>query len=111
MAVVLLDAPGGARVPAQTYGERLFFISGQVRFSNAYQAGGETVDLSSWLRDVKGFVATPAAGYIFEYDYANRKLKAFRFDYAAAAAGPAVEVPAGTDLSAVMTRFIAWGIA
>ena len=109
MAAVVLHPPGGARVPAQAFGERLALISGAVTFSSSYTTGGETVDLSPWLRDVKFFVAHPAGGYVFEYDYANKKLKAFRFDYPNAAQGPAVEVQAGTDLSSVTTRFIAGG--
>lgn len=105
MAMVTFDPPGGGRVPMQTFGERMTLLPGRVTFSGSYSAGGEAIDFGGWLREVKGFFAHPAGGYVFEYDYETGKLKVFQ---AGGSAGPLVEVSAGTNLSGVTTHFIAW---
>lgn len=50
----------------------------------------------------------PAAGYVFEYDYANEKVKTFYGDYSQGSDGVLVEFPNGTALSAA-TRVFAVG--
>ena len=87
----------------------LAIVVGRFTFSNSYTTGGEALDLSPHIgaRKIHVFIAENAGGYIFEYDSTNKKLKAYFFDYDAAADGGAIEVPALTDLSTVTTRFIA----
>ena len=57
-------------------------------------------------------LAEPRDGYLFEYNYnaglATAKLKAYFFDYPAVAAGKAIEVTGGPDISGI--RFLAVGI-
>jgi hypothetical protein len=88
------------------FGLRL--VTGTISMSNSYTTGGEAINLP--LTEVKGMVIENKGGYMFEYDRANKKVKAYQFDYAAASAGPAVEVPAATNLSALTgIAFLAWG--
>ena len=83
-------------------------VEGTISLAVGYLTNGEPISLS--LNEVRGMVIENKAGYIFEYDRTNKKLKAFRFDYAAGAAGPAAEVPNATDLSALADiAFLAWG--
>lgn len=83
-------------------------VSGYISFSSSYSTGGEAVDIP--LKEVHGMCIENKAGYMFEYDRANKKIKAYRFDYPNAAAGPAVEVAGATDLSALINvAFLAWG--
>lgn len=53
--------------------------------------------------------AQPASGYVFEWDAANSKLKAFYADYDAGADGALIEVASGVNLAAVVTRAVAYG--
>lgn len=83
-------------------------VAGYIAMSASYTTGGEAINLP--LSDIKGMLIENKGGYMFEYDRANKKIKAFQFDYDAAADGPAVEVAAETDLSALTgIAFLAWG--
>lgn len=110
MGVLTLSSQkSGALADVETYGSLVKLVSGTFVFSNAYTTGGEALDLAPFLGDVDGFIASPASGYVFEYDAVNKKLKAYYADYAAVAAGALIEVPATTNLSAVTATFLAWG--
>ena len=81
------------------------FRSGSFAFSNSYTTGGESLDLSSFLRrvDLVLFEEVSVAGAtLIAYDYTNKKVKAFT------AAG--TEVSAATNLSTITVRFIAFGL-
>lgn len=81
-----------------------------VTFDSSYVTGGLAVDPGSLgLESVALLQASNSGGYAFEYDYTNKKLKAYRADYDAVADGPLVEVPATTNLSAVTTKVISFG--
>ncbi|BDG59916.1 hypothetical protein [Caldinitratiruptor microaerophilus] len=85
-------------------------IAGLLTLDNSYPTGGYPLDFGDDLTEVHVVLFEQRAGYLFEYDRAAKKVKVLRFDYPAAAAGPAVEVAAGTDLSAVANvGFIAYG--
>ncbi|HEY3314372.1 MAG TPA: hypothetical protein VGL40_03685 [Bacillota bacterium] len=110
MSLLTVDAPGGGPAMVEGVGSDLRILTGKFDFDNSYPTGGEAMDLSKYFSQVLGVTFETKAGYIFEYDYAARKVKAYRFDYPGVAAGPAVEVPNLTDLSALVgVRFIAWG--
>ena len=71
----------------------------------SYASGGFTVDLPE-IRDIVYILkdgGVTGGGYIYNVDLGTNpnqvKIKAFYFDYAAAAAGAAIEVAAGTNLS------------
>lgn len=89
---------------------RRFTVTADVTFDNSYAAGGKALTPQTLgLSVIERLNAESAGGYQFLYDRSAQKLKAYQFDYAAAAAGPAVEVAANTDLSAVTTRVAAVG--
>lgn len=53
----------------------------EITFDSSYPTGGESFDPESvGLNKVDMAVIAPAAGYVFEYDYASNKIKAFRSD-------------------------------
>ena len=110
MPTLNVDAPGGGPAQVDGFGTDTTILTGTFDFDNSYAAGGEALDLSKYFRQVLGVAFETKSGYVFEYDYAAKKAKAMQFNYPGAVAGPATEVPAATDLSALVgVRFIAWG--
>lgn len=94
-----------------TVGRYTKYTTGTITFDSSYPTGGEdllptAVGLSS---KVEFIGVTSAAGLIFEYDYANKKIKAIwpTTDATAPAAGE--EVASATNLSTVTCNFIAFG--
>jgi hypothetical protein len=86
-------------------------LTGQFSFSDEYPVAGESMNLSDYFTKVLGVMFANKAGYVFEYDYENSKVKAMYADYDAAADGALIPVPNATDLSEVTgVRFIAWGL-
>ena len=86
------------------------FIPGKISFDNSYPSDGEAMDLSDHLKSVEGVMFESKAGYVFEYDYTNKKVKVYYADYDAVADGALIEVPNETDLAALEdVRFLAWG--
>lgn len=113
MAAVNLDAEGPGRGrKSQVNGMGVTkLITGTFDFDASYPTGGE--DISTIFNEhgnVKGIVFESKNGYVFDVSYTNKTVRARHFDYVAAAAGAAVEVPNGTNLSAVTgVRWMAWG--
>ena len=86
-------------------------LTGQIGFDASYPIGGEAMDLSDYFTKVLGILFENKNGYVFEYDYANAKVKAMYADYDAAADGALIEVANATNLISVTdVRFIAWGL-
>lgn len=115
--------------------------TGYVTFDSSYPAGGEALSASDlgFSTAVSTFVASPAGGLIFEYDFTNSKIKAHYPTGGSATpaslAAPAVTIPSGattvtsdaaqpnvtetagiskevgstTNLSTVTTYFVAFG--
>lgn len=80
---------------------------GSIAFDNSYPTGGESITLPFTPVLV---IIEPSAGYIFQWDYDNKKVKAFYADYDAVADGELIEVADTTDLSALDdVRFVAFG--
>jgi len=74
-------------------------------FDSSYPTGGEACDPG--LGTVNIALSDPSvSGYVFQYDYTNKKLKAFYADYDAGADGALIEVANGVDLSSVSVRLI-----
>lgn len=110
------EAPGkgGVRPPLMFGPRPVAFWTGTIAFDSSYATGGESLDFTSagldMFRTVLGVLVETKSGYLFEYDYTNKKVKAYRFDYDAVADGAAIEVANTTDLSAVTgVRVFAWG--
>ena len=80
---------------------------------SSYTSGGVEYTINE-LDSVVGVIALPAGGYLIEasvVEGTNRVKLVFKhFDYPATAAGPAVEVPDGTDLSGVTVTLIVIGV-
>lgn len=56
----------------------LFAVIADITMDNSYPTGGETITANQLGLSVMDFVLpAPAAGYLFEFDHANKKLKAF----------------------------------
>lgn len=94
-------------------GKQLVIEIGTVAFDNSYPTNGEAVTFGTNMREPLGAVLAPTAGYVFEYDAANKKIKAFRQKDPAAAGGADIALPEvgnTTDLSALTAvPFFAWG--
>lgn len=77
----------------------------------SYPTGGEPLTPAKvgLIRVETLEIADNAGGYVLTYDRANQKLKALYGDNNNAADGPLIEVPNGTDLSAITGRLIARG--
>ncbi len=85
-------------------------LTGSLAFDDSYPTGGETVDLSGYFSDIHMVLIEPKSGYVFEYDYTNKKVLAYYADYNGAADGALIEVAAAVDLSALTdVRFVAIG--
>lgn len=105
--------PGEAAVrPALAQSPRVMkFVTGRFNFGASYPAGGvDITGIFNQFAELLGIAWETKAGYVFETDYTNRRVRAFHFNYPAATAGAAVEVPNATNLSSVTgVRFVAWG--
>lgn len=78
-------------------GKRLHIV-GTLTASGNYATGGDAVDFQAVITDVRGIRSQPSwveirgkAGYVYEYDYTNKKVMARQ---EAAAANPADELSA-----------------
>lgn len=94
-----------------TVGRYTKYTTGTITFDSSYPTGGEAllptnVGLSSKVEFIS---VSPADGYVFEYDYANNKVKAYWPTSDATAPCPGEEVAASTNLSTVTCRYIAFG--
>jgi len=80
---------------------------------SSYVAGGFDVTVGE-LGTVVAAIVLPDSGYLADVDYANSsgntlKIKAYYFDYDAAADGAAIEVADTTNLNGVNFTIIAFG--
>jgi len=85
-------------------------VTGKLSFSSSYPTNGEPCDMSKvFPTDLHMVIIEPKAGYLFFYDYANKKVKA----YWTPAGHTAVfaEITTATDLSTSCAdvRFLAIG--
>lgn len=59
-------------------GPQLLICVGTYDFDSSYPTNGEAFDLGSWLeRGTLAVSMAPSAGYVFSYDLANEKIKAY----------------------------------
>lgn len=94
----------------QCYGGQLKILTGSIAFDSSYPTGGEAMDISDMFTDLKAVFFESKRGYVFEYDYDNKKVKAMMGNNDGAADGPLVEVADKTDLSALTAvKFLAVG--
>jgi hypothetical protein len=94
----------------QCYGGQLKILTGSVAFDSSYPTGGESMDISDMFTSLKAVFFESKGGYVFEYDYGNKKVKAMMGDNDSATDGPMVEVTDKTNLSALTAvKFLAVG--
>jgi hypothetical protein len=67
------------------------------RFSTSYTTGGEAFD-DQLDKPVAAVFPQPKGGYVFDFDYAAKKIKAYRQN---ATTGALVEVAAAVNLSGI----------
>jgi hypothetical protein len=79
----------------------------EATFDSSYATGGESLTAADLgvkrIEHVSQEISS--TGHVVVYDYANSLLKAYYGNYDAAD-GPLIEVPNGTNLSAVVARLI-----
>jgi len=61
-----------------SFGGQLKIFTGSVAFDNSYPTGGESMDISAFFTALKGIAFEPQGGYMFQYDHAAKKVKAFK---------------------------------
>ena len=86
-------------------------ITGSLAFG-AYETNGVAWDLRKFFpTEIHMIIFETRGGYVFEYDYTNRKIKSYYYDYNAGADGAAIEVANGTDQTTPCAdvRFMAIG--
>ena len=62
---------------AERVSRNVGIITGKISFDDSYPTGGESLDLTDRLKTVLAVFIENKSGYIFEYDYTNKKVKAF----------------------------------
>ena len=87
-----------------------YIVAAEHTFTNSYATGGEAVTPDDvGLEVIEQIIPSPASGYVFEYDAANGKLKAYYADYDAVADGAFIEVAEAVDLSSVTVQLMVIG--
>jgi hypothetical protein len=81
---------------------------------SSYATGGESINPAtlglSRVLAVEGAILRSSSGlFLASWDSANNKMQIYRFDYPNASQGPAVEVPAATNMSGASGIVIFWG--
>lgn len=85
-------------------------VVASITFDSAYPTGGEPLTPASLgVSTIQALIPAPAGGYVFEYDYANKKLKAMIGDNNNTNDSPLVEEANDTNLSAVTCRVVVFG--
>lgn len=104
-AVITLDRPD---IPilldeVPDIGPDLILRTGTIALDSSYPTNGELLNLEEFLGcdEVVFFAAAPTAGYLFSYEYATDKLKAWIGDFNAVADGVFIEAGNGDNLAAL----------
>lgn len=85
--------------PSSPGGDRLKIMIGEISFDNTYVTNGMAMDLSNEFTNLKMVTFEVRGGYFYEYDYTNKKVKAYSLDFADTNEGAATEVSSGADIS------------
>jgi len=89
---------------AKKIGKGIYLLSGVISFDSSYHAGGEDVSgVTKYFKNCLRLICDQKSGFMFEFDKANKKLKAFhptRINSASGTVNDALGYPTG---SAVLT--------
>jgi len=72
------------------------------------QADLQVLDLSKDIPTLEGIVMNPNGGYVFDYDYTNKKFIVYVVN-ATPGAGDPLEALTASDIGALTINYIAWG--
>jgi len=87
-----------------------FMVIGILTLTGTYVTDGEAMDLSGIFKDLQLVTFENKAGYIFEYDYTAKKVKAYYADYSASVDGALIEVANEANITAASgVKFMAVG--
>ena len=62
---------------AEKISNNVGIITGKISFDSSYPTGGESLDLTDRLQTVLCVMFENKSGYMFEYDYTNKKVKVY----------------------------------
>lgn len=107
MAVTIATSSNGAEFERGVPGDMQYRVF-EITFDDSYVTGGEPMAAADIGFSKIEFItfAGGDSGYVFDYDFTNSKVIVYR---AAGSAAALQQVPNTTDLSAVITRAMAWG--
>jgi len=94
------------------YGAGLKIITKEITLDGTYTAGGVSTEITELKVVHDAYVMSVSGGYIGEAtDISGRtfKIKIYYFDYDAAADGPAIEIPDGTDVTGMTVKVLVIG--
>lgn len=108
MALTITKDSGnyGAVFTPQVYAKGdMKFLTGKVDFDSSYPTGGEAMDISKFFKNLLGVTFETKSGYVFEYDYTNKKVKALERHsvYSAAVDPPSIAAGAIADVAVTVT--------
>ncbi len=84
-------------------------MEGVMTFDSSYPTGGEPLAASALgFSSITSVRIHPTGGYVFEYDYTNKKVLVY-VEEAVAAGGPLLELADTTDIATIAPRFSALG--
>ena len=86
-------------------------LIGALTLTGTYVTNGEAMDISDYFpSELQLVLVESKGGFVFEYDYTAKKVKAYYYDYDAVADGAAIEVANTADITAANgAKFIAIG--
>ena len=107
MAVTIATSSNGAEFERGVPGDMQYRVF-EITFDDSYVTSGEPMAAADIGFSKIEFItfAGGDSGYVFDYDFTNSKVIVYR---AAGSAAALQQVPNTTDLSAVITRAMAWG--
>ena len=81
------------------------FLSGNINFPSSYITGGHVMDLASHFKNLLGVMFETKSGYIFEYDYTNKKAKAMQHlrNFTVSVDLPSINANATADVAITVT--------
>jgi hypothetical protein len=104
MSEITYSSGAGGKAPVYAVGVTpAKLLTGTFSFDTSYPTGGEAFDITGKFKSLMGVIFEPKAGYSFEYDYTNKKVKAYQNIKRYSATVDPGEVAAGACLDVDVT--------
>lgn len=81
------------------------FYAGTITFAGAYETGGTALTLPG-ITTIDFVSVAPQDGYVFTYDYTNKKVLAYYCDYDGAADAVMIQLAAAVAITTVTRIFV-----